>query len=679
MGARYHAAGMNDTLDCSQLAWTATGLVANGWQLTTSNELSIRVLPDTPPVPFPVPGSIQGALRAAGVLPDWTIGQQSRACEWVEHRDWLVSTTLPPEWSDRARNGRTVLVCDGLDGFGDVWVNRCRVGTFRNSFIGHEFDLTAALTNTSGPHQLHLVFTGQPRALGQVGKTSQICEWKPRFNYVWDWTPRLVQLAVSEGLRLEHRVTARLKHVRCRTTCGRLSDGESDVEADVGTILVTAEVPDTAETTNDLRVRLELTHNGRVVAMNEAPASHGEHQLRVSAPARWWPNGFGAQPLYDLSITLLAADGTRLDQQHRRIGFKQVTWEACDKAPAGALPWICVVNGRRIFLQGANWVPLQPNFADVTVEQYQANVATYKRLGCTVLRVWGGAVLGHEEFYTACDEAGILVWQEFPLSSSGPDNTPPFEDTTISGLVEIATSYIERRQHHASLLMWCGGNELQSADNERRTPGCGRPWGTEHPALAALARVVALLDAGRRFVPSSSSGPRFMADAKEFGLGLHHDVHGPWDSTGTPAEWDDYWQRDDALLRSETGVPGAGPMHLITRYAGAQAMPPDATNSLYLHSCSWWLQGDKWTAAGGRSDDLPGFVAWSQQRQADSLAVAVNACQERFPQCGGFIVWMGHDCFPCPINTAVIDAEGVPKPAGERLGELFRAMSKRLA
>ncbi len=662
---------MNDTLDCSHLTWTATGLLANAWQLATSNELSIPVLPDTPAVPFAVPGSIQGALRAAGVLPDWTIGQHSRACEWVEHRDWAVSTTLPVEWSGSARTGRTVLVCDGLDGFGEVWVNRQRVGTFRNSFICHEFDLTAALAANPGPHQLHLLFTGQPRALGQVGQTSQIREWKPRFNYVWDWTPRLVQLAVSEGLRLEHRAAARLTRVRCRTIC--------DHAADLGTVLVTAEVPDAPASAPGQRLRLELKLAGRAVAMAETPAGLGEHRLHVTSPARWWPNGFGDQPLYDLTITLLRVDGTVLDQQQRRVGFKEVTWEACDNAPAGALPWICVVNDRRIFLQGANWVPLQPNFADVTEAQYRANVATYQRLGCTVLRVWGGAVLGHEAFYAACDEAGILVWQEFPLSSSGPDNTPPFEDTAISGLVEIATSYIERRQHHASLLLWCGGNELQSADNERRTPGCGRPWGTEHPALAALGRVVALLDAGRRFVPSSSSGPRFMADAKEFGLGLHHDVHGPWDSTGTPAEWADYWQRDDALLRSETGVPGAGPAHLITRYAGAQAMPPDRSNPLYLHSCSWWMQGDKWSAAGGRSDDLVGFVAWSQQRQADLLAVAISACQQRFPQCGGFIVWMGHDCFPCPINTAVIDAEGVPKPAGERLGELFRAMSKRLA
>jgi beta-mannosidase len=265
-----------------------------------------------------------------------------------------------------------------------------------------------------------------------------------------------------------------------------------------------------------------------------------------------------------------------LDRQQRRVGFKDVAWEPCAGAPADAMPWICVVNGRKIFLQGANWVPLAQTWADVTAAQYQSNIAVYQQMGCTVLRVWGGAVLASTHLYDACDVAGILVWQEFPLSSSGPDNGPPSTSTAIGELTQIASSYIERRQHHASLLLWCGGNELQSANNDQRTPGIGRPWGNEHPTLAALGRVVATLDPGRRFLPSSSSGPRFCADAADFGKGLHHDVHGPWDSTGTDDAWADYWQRDDALLRSETGVPGAGPLHLITRSAGSQQSPLSA-------------------------------------------------------------------------------------------------------
>ena len=38
---------------------------------------------------------------------------------------------------------------------------------------------------------------------------------------------------------------------------------------------------------------------------------------------------------------------------------------------------------------------------------------------------------------------------------------------------------------------------------------------------------------------------------------------------------------------------------------------------------------------------------------------------------GGIIIWMGHDCFPCSANTAILDFEGKPKPAAIALGKIF--------
>ena len=40
-------------------------------------------------------------------------------------------------------------------------------------------------------------------------------------------------------------------------------------------------------------------------------------------------------------------------------------------------------------------------------------------------------------------------------------------------------------------------------------------------------------------------------------------------------------------------------------------------------------------------------------------------------ECGGFIVWMGHDSFPCTANTSVIDYEGNLKPAALALADVF--------
>jgi len=61
-----------------------------------------------------------------------------------------------------------------------------------------------------------------------------------------------------------------------------------------------------------------------------------------------------------------------------------------------------------------------------------------------------------------------MVWQEFPLSSSGFDNWPPEDEQVIEELCAIAESYVARRRHHVSLLLWSGGNELQGSLDGRK-------------------------------------------------------------------------------------------------------------------------------------------------------------------------------------------------------------------
>ena len=107
--------------------------------------------------------------------------------------------------------------------------------------------------------------------------------------------------------------------------------------------------------------------------------------------------------------------------------------------------------------------------------------------------------------------------------------------------------------------------------------------------------------------------------------------------------------------------------------AGVAVLPASEDNPLWRHF-SWWLQWDAYREETGREPtDLEAFVAWSQTRQAHALEKAVRTCKSRFPRCGGVILWMGHDCFPCTANTSIVDVRGRLKPAGERVGAVFAA------
>ena len=649
--------------DLSTCSWSLTGWHPGYWKTGTPAEpaLGMVLLPDVAALPARVPGSVHQALRDQNLLPDWNVQLNSRQAEWVEHRDWKFETELPARWTRQP--GRKVLCAEGLDYAGYVLVNGRVVAPFRGSFTPHRFDLTAFLQ--PGANRLAIVFTEAPYFLGQIGRTSEIREWKPRFNYGWDWVPRLVSAGIYDTLSLEVRHGDALSSLSLHTAYdARRGAGRVHLRTDLalkqGRILQ-VQVLDGRRTVATRRFRAKARLDGTVA---------------VPAVQPWQPNGVGTgrRNLYTVRVQLLDAQGQVLDEARRTVGFREVTWHACHGAPAGAEPWICRINGRDTFLQGFNWVPPRPHFADVTEAEYRRLLTTYRDLGANILRVWGGAALERACFYRLCDEMGLMVWQEFPLSSSGCDNLPPDDAIAVREMAAIAESYVRRCQHHPALLIWCGGNEL----TERGPGGVGggKPLTARHPMVRRMEQIVHRLDPARRFVPTSPSGPRFCASAKEWGQGCHHDVHGPWNHKGPLETWRAYWDGDDSLFRSEVGMPGASSASVIRRYTGVgQELPADAANPYWRHVSSWWLQWDAYLSSGGSPRDLDAYVRWSQQRQAAALGYAARACKRRFPACGGFMVWMGHDCFPCPENTAVIQFDGRLKPAARALRKVFRNRS----
>lgn len=633
---------MKITRDLAAATWTLAGFIPETWRTYASMETGIVIISETVPVPARVPASVQQLLRDHGDIPDWHANLDSRAVEWVENRVWVYSTTLPRAWLEGGAIRR--LRCAGLDHAGWVCCNGQMIGRFENGFIEHVFDLSAVPLVEQ--NTLQIVFDLPPRWLGQIGYTSRIKDWKARFNYTWDWQPRLVQIGIWDRVTLEISDGAELADVRCQ------------VSARGFTLFGIAPA----------RVEVRLDDGDRhVLRATVEPAQLAAGATFADlAVEPWWPNREGPQKTYRLTCRLPDAHGGTADEWSRTIGFKQIEWRPCADAPAGADPWLCVVNGRPIFLQGINWTPIRPNYADLTPADYETRLRAYADLGLNVLRVWGGAFLETEIFYDLCDRYGLLVWQEFPFSSSGVDNWPPEDAVVIAEAQPIVRSYIARRQHHASLLCWCGGNELQGALDGGKV-GCGRPVTTAHPLIAMMAREVAALDPERRFLPTSASGPRFMADEKEFGLGLHWDVHGPWQ----PAP-DSYWQKDDALFRSEVGAPGASPLDIIERYYAPEALLPLHDRNPLWRRFGFWIQEEAFQKDHGRQPrDTAEFVAWSQRVQTEALLRPTLACKRRFPRCGGIIIWMGHDTFPCPVNTALLDFYGRPKPAALALQKVF--------
>lgn len=623
-------------IDLGRQDWQLSGWTPDTWRLLNNMELGAAMRPEIAPISCRVPGSVQQALLEAGLLPDWNVGLNSRACEWVENRHWMFET----EFAVPAEGGAR-LCFEGLDGVGEIWIDDKKAAEFSNAFLPLEIDLQKA---ADVKHRLQVVFLCPPRWLGQICRTSEIRDWKPRFNYTWDWIPRMVQIGISGAVTLETGPPSALDGMRFFSGF--------DPERGVGSLHFFFDGEGNAHS-----VQAVLRDGDRETGRVEIPPGGAPYHWEVFSVEPWQPNGNGESKLYELELT--AGD----DKKVWRVGFKHITWKPCAGAPSGADPWICCINGEDTFLQGVNWTPIRPNFADLTREDYALRLRAYQAMGMNCIRVWGGGCNEPCWLYDLCDELGLLVWQDFPLSSSGIENWPPEDPRILSEALAIASYQIARLQKHSCLALWCGGNELQGGLDGEKT-GAGLPATLEHPLLGAFAHLVEERDPNTRFVPTTASGPRFMANGADFGCGMHWDVHGPWavDKVGMEP-WQDYWKNDDALFRSEMGNPGAQSSDLICRYLGDCDFQDARLANPYWQRFGWWFEMDEFLEErGDLAWEIEDYVAWSQQRQEAKLAYAVKTFKARFPACGGLLIWMGHDSFPCPVNTSLLDFDGNPKP-----------------
>jgi len=312
--------------------------------------------------------------------------------------------------------------------------------------------------------------------LGQIGYTSQIKDWKPRFNYGWDWMPRIVQTGIWDDvfLTVKNKKAASLSRIQVLTN--------ADKREDKGSLSIKAE-PDNRALKG--KVKVELTDlDGKEVfseTIQSRILSAGKTWDNIPVK-RWFPNGLGEQVMYNLNLTLFDEKDAVCQQNTYRIGFRNLEWLPTEGASVDADHWLCSVNNQSFFLQGINWTPIRPNFADLTQLDYQ-NCWHPIKMGVNAIRIWGGGFPEKDWLYNICDEMGILIWQDFPLSSSGLENYPPEGEKEIYEISKIVEHYVMRLEHHPSLMLWCGGNELYQK-------GDVAPITDSHKMIATMKRLL---------------------------------------------------------------------------------------------------------------------------------------------------------------------------------------------
>ena len=130
--------------------------------------------------------------------------------------------------------------------------------------------------------------------------------------------------------------------------------------------------------------------------------------------SRWWPNGFGEQPLYELTVS----DHNRMVGS-RVLGFRQVELVQDNYTePINGTSFYFRINGQAIFVKGSNWIPSDAFQERVSDEKLLRLLTSAKLANMNMLRVWGGGIYERDSFYEMADRLGIMLWHDFMFACS---------------------------------------------------------------------------------------------------------------------------------------------------------------------------------------------------------------------------------------------------------------------
>lgn len=405
-------------------------------------------------LPAEVPGDVHTDLLAAGKIPDPFYRENEKAVQWVGETNWNYRRTFVVPAAGLARD-RVLLRCDGLDTFATVRVNGHVLGRADNMFRTWEFDAKPRLR--AGTNTIEISFASVLPYMARRNAERPLFEWagphEPRgrawvrkepCNFGWDWGPVLVTCGIWKNIELVSFDTARLADVAV------LQD-----LSDKNTAKLTVNL--TAETTRaaDLSAVVHLSLAGQTVATVTVPLVNGKAtaKLAVSHPQLWWPNGMGAHPLYTVRVDLLDARHARLDHWEKRIGLRTIRLLPADATNSLRF----AINGAPFFAKGANWIPCDPFPNRVTTAQLRRYVADAAAANMNMLRFWGGGFYEKDALFDACDEMGVLVWEDCKFACS---SYPAFDTNFMDNVRGEIRDNVRRLRHHPSLAVWCGNNEI---------------------------------------------------------------------------------------------------------------------------------------------------------------------------------------------------------------------------
>ena len=587
-------------------------------------------------MPAQVPGAVQMDYARAENWPPFWQNLNFQQYKWMEDVYWMYRAQLD---FALAADERAYLHFEGIDYYYTIQADGETLVEGEGMFSPVEVEVS----RFAGRRTEICVWIWPVPKEGDIEDRNQARKsCKAAACYGWDWHPRLI----SAGLWGEAWLSVeKSRNIRKLEAGYRLSD-------DLQTCEIRAEAEVTGEGT--VEIRLLDGEDTAAMAICQSRTGKAEGCLQVEKPKLWYPVGYGRQDRYVLQARLLDEQGECLSEIRKPMGFRRVrlvmnegSWVEPVKFPKSrsAAPATLEINGRRVFAKGSNWVNAQVFPGEMTEAHFRTLLTMARDANMNILRIWGGGFVNPECFFDICDELGIMIWQEFPLSC----NEYPDEDKYLAVLEKEARCIVRRLRNHPCLALWCGGNELFNN------------WSgmtDQHHALRLLNSVCYEED---RFTPYNATSPLF---------GMGHGNYVNYEEK-SGEEVITVLQRSRNTAYTEFGCPGMSPEAYIKSFMSQEDfddLRPDNPVWREHHAFGAWGE-ETWARRPEAEYYFGGYTDTADLCRKTALIQSIcyksmfEEMRRQWPLCAMALNWCYNEPWPTAAGNSLIAWPQQPKDA----------------
>ncbi|KAK2807941.1 hypothetical protein FQN50_005183 [Emmonsiellopsis sp. PD_5] len=666
-------------------------LLDKGWKYSQGGDTPETAVQQWHPA-RQLPTTIHLDLLANGEIPDPFIGKNEELVQWVGEKTWIYETSFAvPENLRKDSEKRVELVFEGLDTFATVALNGQEILKSNNMFVGHRVDVTEQIRAANKAQILRITFEGaEAKGQEELEKhpehdfftfdegVTRLAVRKAQYHFDtdgsrnarkkgWDWGPRLLDCGPWKPIYLE-AYQSRISDICVKTRI--------DAKSNRADIDVSVEV----EGEGMEYVKVDIGIND-VACQSSVVRVHGITALAtlsIHNPNLWWPFTFGEQHLYKATVTLLSAQDNAqdhvLDTVEKKFGIRKVELVQQPFKDQEGKSFYFRINNVPIFAAGSCFIPTDSFLPRISPNKYRDWAVLARKSNQVMIRIWGGGIYEHDALYDACDELGILVWQDLMLACGSYAVYPEFQQTVQ---VEVEQN-IKRLRHHPSIVLWCGNNEdyviplLRGMEfEEEKDPDkminsiFPARWFYEH----LFPKVCKDLVSDVPYWRGSPYGGEMVNSVTE---GDCHQWH-VWHLERFP--YQDYPQLS-ARFVSEFGMQAAPSLNTVKKFFPS-SIPTNKDGDWTADEYMEWHNkciGAADNLADYCKDNIPfdlatlqGYIYGTQLIQSEAVSTAYRSWRRlwRGPgqeYCSGALVWQLNDCWPA-TSWAIADCMLQPKMA----------------